>query len=105
MKELGVTGSIEGIKSTFQQIYDLTLECKFPDCTHNTEKGCAVIAALKEGAIDNASLDNFRKILREQERFTATLAEKRKKDREFGKMVKSVMKEKKKSKFGSEQST
>jgi ribosome biogenesis GTPase len=59
-----------------------------------------VIDALNSGLIDKDSLDNYRKMLREQERFSETVAERRRKDREFGKMVKSILKEKKKTKFG-----
>lgn len=99
MKELGVTDNPEGIRTTFQDISDLTLKCKLPDCKHENERGCAVLEALKEGIIDKDSLNNFRRIIREQERFTATLAEKRKKDRDFGKMAKSIMKQKKKDKY------
>jgi ribosome biogenesis GTPase len=46
MRELGITDNIEGIKTTFQEIYSLSLKCKFPDCQHINEKGCAVIEAL-----------------------------------------------------------
>jgi ribosome biogenesis GTPase len=99
MRELGMTDNLEGIKTTFQEIFDLTLKCKLFACKHTNEKGCAVIEALNAGTIDKDSLDNFRKILREQERFQTTLAEKRKKDREFGKMAKEIMKEKKKNKY------
>jgi ribosome biogenesis GTPase / thiamine phosphate phosphatase len=99
MKELGMTDNIEGIRTTFNDIMDLSLKCRFPDCRHIDEKGCAVIDALKSGNIDKDSLENFRKMLREQDRFQASVAEKRKKDREFGKMVKEVLKEKRKKKF------
>ena len=99
MKELGITDSIDGIRTTFGEIFELSLNCRFPDCQHINEHGCAVIKAMDNGIIDGDSLDNFRKILREQERFQATVAEKRKKDRAFGKMCRNVMKEKKKNKF------
>jgi ribosome biogenesis GTPase / thiamine phosphate phosphatase len=99
MRELGMTDNLDGIKSTFQDISDLSLNCKFPDCRHLDEAGCAVIEGLENGTIDQESLDNYRKIVREQERFQASLAEKRKKDRQFGKMAKEIMKEKKKSKY------
>ncbi|MDZ7604587.1 MAG: ribosome small subunit-dependent GTPase A [Cyclobacteriaceae bacterium] len=99
MRELGMTDNLDGIKSTFQNIADLALKCKFPDCRHLDETGCAVIEGLENGTIDGESLDNYRKILREQERFQTSVAEKRKKDRQFGKMAREIMKEKKKSKY------
>jgi len=99
MRELGMTDNSEGNQTTFREIYNLTLKCKFSDCKHANEAGCAVIEALQNGTIDKDSLENFRKIRREQERFEATVAEKRKKERQFGKMAKEIMKEKKKNKW------
>ena len=46
MKELGMTDNTEGIKTTFQEIFNISLKCKFPDCKHINETGCAVIEAL-----------------------------------------------------------
>jgi len=93
MKELGITDDSDGIKYTFQQIYDFSIKCKFPDCKHINETGCAVIEALKNGAIDKDSYDNYQKIQKEQERFQTTVAEKRKKDKAFGKMIKNYYKD------------
>jgi ribosome biogenesis GTPase / thiamine phosphate phosphatase len=99
MKELGMTDNIDGIKTTFEEIFSLSLKCKFPDCKHFNENGCAIIEAMNNGIIDKNSLENFRKILSEQERFQTSVAERRKRDREFGRMCKNVMKEKKKNKY------
>jgi ribosome biogenesis GTPase / thiamine phosphate phosphatase len=93
MRELGVTDSVEGIRTTFEVIFDLSEKCKFSDCKHINETGCAVIEALNNGTIDKDSLDNFRKMQNEQERFRSTIAEKRKKDKEFGKMLKNYKKD------------
>ncbi|MCX6302779.1 MAG: ribosome small subunit-dependent GTPase A [Bacteroidia bacterium] len=99
MRELGITDNIEGIKTTFQEIYSLSLKCKFPDCQHINEKGCAVMEALNKGTIDIDSLDNFKRLQKEQRRFQTTVAEKHKKDREFGKMIKNYKKDMKKNKY------
>ena len=99
MKELGMTDNPEGIKTTFQEIFDLSLKCKFPDCKHIDEIGCAVIQALNNGTIDKDSLDNFKKIQSEQQRFQTSIVEKHKKDKEFGKMVKNYKKDIKKNNF------
>jgi ribosome biogenesis GTPase len=99
MKELGITDNAEGIKTTFQEIYSLSLKCRFPDCLHINEAGCAVIEALDTGTIDKDSFENYQKIHKEQERFLTTIAEKRKKDKEFGKMVKNYKKDMKKNKY------
>ena len=95
MKELGITENTEGIITTFQEIVDIALNCKFPDCKHINETGCAVIDALNKGIIDKESYDNYQKILNEQERFQTTIFEKRKKDKAFGKMIKNYLKDNK----------
>jgi ribosome biogenesis GTPase / thiamine phosphate phosphatase len=93
MKELGMTDNAEGIKTTFQDIYNISVKCKFPDCKHINESGCAVIEALNNGTIEKASFDNFQRIQEEQERFQTKIAEKRKKDKDFGKMIKNYKKD------------
>ena len=99
MKELGMIEDPEGIKTTFQNIYDLSLKCKFPDCKHINETGCAVVEALNNGIIDINSFNNYQRLMKEQQRFQVTIAEKRKKDREFGKMLKNYKKDMKKNKY------
>ncbi len=99
MKELGITDDTEGVTVTFEEITSLSLECRFPDCTHTEEAGCAVKEAVRKGDISSETLGNYKKMVREQERFTKSVAEKRKKDKEFGKMVKTIMQEKRKNKF------
>lgn len=93
MKELGMTDSPEGIKTTFQDIVDISARCKFPDCRHTNEAGCAVLEALNKSIIDKDSYDNYQKIQKEQVRFQSTVAEKRKRDRIFGKMLKNYHKD------------
>lgn len=99
MRELGVTDNTEGIKITFQEIFDISFKCKFPDCKHINETGCAVIEALNNGSITQESYDNYQKIQKEQKRFQTSVAEKRKKDKEFGKMIKNYYKDVKKNKY------
>ena len=81
MKELGMTDNTEGIVTTFQEIVNIAINCKFTDCNHINESGCAVIEALNNGTIDKDSYDNYQKIQKEQERFQTTVSEKRKKDK------------------------
>lgn len=99
MKEVGMTDNQDGIKATFQVISSLSLKCRFTDCQHKNEKGCAVIEALQRGDIDQNSYDNYLKIIKEQERFTTTVAEKRKKDKVFGKLIKNYLKDKDKNNY------
>ncbi len=93
MREVGITDSANGLETTFENIVELAKKCRFKDCTHTSEKGCAVIAALEKGEIESASYDNYMKMVREKEFFESTLVEKRKKDKDFGKMMKNYKKD------------
>lgn len=98
MRELGVTDSADALEKTFDAISDLTSDCKFSDCSHTNETGCAVLAAVESGELSEDAYENYLKLKREQEHFSSTVYEKRQRDKEFGKMIKSVLKEKKSSK-------
>ncbi len=95
MKEVGITDVEEGVKATFGEISDLGKECRFPDCNHISEAGCAVLAALENGTLDRNTYENYLKLRKEQERFQTTLAEKRKRDKQFGKLLKNYSRDKK----------
>ena len=99
MRELGMTENAGGAEITFQEIHDLSVSCKFPDCKHINETGCAVIEALNNGTIDNDSYNNFQKIQKELARFQTTVAERRKKERVFGKLIKNYFKGKEKNEY------
>lgn len=89
MKELGLTDDSEGLNVTFADISQLAGKCRFPDCLHINEQGCAVIEAVENGTVNRESYENYLKMLKEQERFNITIAEKRRRDKHFGKMVKN----------------
>lgn len=99
MREVGIADTSDGLEITFDSIIQISKNCKFSDCKHISEKGCAVIDAVGKGIIDESSYKNFLKMEREKIRFQSTVADKRKKDKKFGKMVKEVMKYKKRSKY------
>ena len=99
MREIGVVDSEAGIKNVFSAIYDLSKKCKYSDCTHINEPGCAVLAAIDFGALDQDKYDNYIKLLKETEYNTMTKLEKRKKDRKFGSFIKTTKKQIKKYKF------
>ncbi len=99
MKEIGVTGNNEGIRTTYDEIFELSKKCRFPDCKHINETGCAVIEAVEKGELDEHSYENFLKIRKEQERFQTTEAEKRRKDKIFGKIIKDYLKNREKNGF------
>lgn len=99
MKELGMTDNNEGIQTTYSEILNIASRCRYPDCKHINETGCAVIEALNNCAIDKDSYNNYLKIQKEQERFQMTVAEKRKKDKTFGKLLKNYYKDNKRNKY------
>ncbi|MBT8220907.1 MAG: ribosome small subunit-dependent GTPase A [Bacteroidia bacterium] len=93
MREVGITDSTVGLEITFEAIVQLSKDCKFKDCSHTTEVGCAVLSAVDNGAIDQSSYENYLKMGREKEHFESTIAERRKKDKNFGKMIKQIKKD------------
>lgn len=92
IREVGLTDVSEGLEMTFDAIAALSGDCRYSDCTHNSESGCAVLRALKNGVIDRKSYDNYLKMKREQAHFEMTETEKRQKDKSFGKMLKNYKK-------------
>lgn len=93
MREVGIAGVEGGLGTTFDRIVELAAECRFTDCMHTAESGCAVLAALQRGELDEASLRNYHRMKREAAHFRSSVAERRKKDREFGKLVKQNKKD------------
>ena len=67
LRELQLWDADEGVAETFEDIDALATQCRFTNCGHHSEPGCAVQAAMSEGALDDARLENWRKLLREQE--------------------------------------
>jgi ribosome biogenesis GTPase len=96
MRELGNIDVESGIEQTFDEIVHLTDQCRFNDCTHTTEDGCAILIALKNGTISQERFENYQKMLKESAYYNMSYLDKREKDKKFGKMVKSIMKNKKK---------
>jgi ribosome biogenesis GTPase len=83
------------VSSTFAEISTLAEQCRFTDCQHGNEPGCAVQDAISRGEFDARRLSSYQKLMREQALNSATLAEKRARDKRFGKMIKSVLSDKK----------
>ncbi len=94
MREIQLADCDEGISATFSDITALAEKCRFGNCQHDSEPGCAVKKAIDQGELDERRLFNYRKLMREQAFNSASLAEKRARDKSFGKMVKTVLSEK-----------
>jgi ribosome biogenesis GTPase len=67
LRELQLWGATEGVEQAFSDIEELAAQCKYGNCGHTTEPGCAVQAAIAEGRLDESRLENQRKLEREQE--------------------------------------
>lgn len=94
VRELQLTDAEEGVAEVFSDLDELSTQCRFNDCKHISEPGCAVLAALERGEIDAARLARWRKLVAEEQHNTASLAQRRSKDKAFGKMVKQAKKHK-----------
>jgi ribosome biogenesis GTPase / thiamine phosphate phosphatase len=77
MRELQLMVSERGLRETFDDIEETAAACRFTDCRHETEPGCAVREALASGALDDARYANYRKMQAEMEH-TAALLDQRK---------------------------
>ncbi|MBI4651757.1 ribosome small subunit-dependent GTPase A [Candidatus Desantisbacteria bacterium] len=97
MRELGTFNAGKGIDESFSEIQGLVGNCRFTDCTHTQEAGCAILAAAKNGELSEERYKSYLKLIKESEYNNMSYIEKRKKDRKFGKFIKSAMKQIKKN--------
>lgn len=87
MRSLALAGAEHGIAELFDDVATLARACRFADCAHDTEPGCAIRAALERGDLDERRLANYFKLLREEARSRESLAERRQRARAFTKRV------------------
>jgi ribosome biogenesis GTPase len=100
MRELQLADVRTGLADVFAEISALAADCRFTDCQHDGEPGCAIESAIALGQVDGARLDRWRKLTREEAFNTSTIAERRARDKRFGRLIKNVVKEKKSRKGG-----
>ena len=98
MRELGVISNESGLGNTFNEIDELADQCRYKDCTHTVEKGCAVLEAVERKEISDERYNNYIKIYKESLYNEMSYVEKRQKDKMFGKFFHSTMKDVKKMK-------
>ncbi len=94
MRELGILSAGEGLDGGFADIGELASGCRFADCSHTSEPGCAIRTAIENGELDSAHFQNYLKLKAESEFNEMSYVDKRKKDKDFGKFVRSVLKQK-----------
>ena len=96
LRELGMLAVGESIGDTFPDIHELSGKCRFRDCTHTKETGCAIRQALEEGTLSEERYGSYRKLMKESAFYQLSYVERRRRDRAFGRMAKDVLKHHKK---------
>ncbi len=95
MRELGIIGDGDEVDMGFEDIAALAAQCRYADCRHAHEPGCAVRAAVELGELPKERYASFLKLKKESAYYGMSQLEKRQKDKAFGRFVKSVKKRKK----------
>lgn len=93
VREVGMTDVASGVDGLFEEITTLGATCKFTDCSHVEEPGCAVLFAVQSGTLDRDRYRNYLTLKKEAVHYGMTKFQKKEKDRQFGKFVKKVKKD------------
>jgi ribosome biogenesis GTPase / thiamine phosphate phosphatase len=89
MRELGNFEISAGLDQTFDEVLLHAQNCRFRNCTHTHEDGCAILQAVKDGKIEEDRYRNYIKLKKEADFYEMSYLERRKKDKSFGKMKKN----------------
>ncbi|MDG1802257.1 MAG: ribosome small subunit-dependent GTPase A, partial [Paracoccaceae bacterium] len=92
MRELQLTDASSGVDALFADLFALATQCKFNDCAHGPEPGCAIQAALAGGTIDRARYTRWQKLLEEDAHNTETLAMRKARDKSQNKSMSKTIK-------------
>lgn len=71
LRGVGLWDAEAGVGQVFSEIEDLARQCRFHDCAHESEPGCAVLGAIEDGSLAERRLESYRKLLRENLRIAA----------------------------------
>jgi ribosome biogenesis GTPase / thiamine phosphate phosphatase len=96
MRELGIIAVSSSIDDRFPDIHQLSEECRYSNCTHTTEAGCAILMAIRRGDVSEERFQSYVKLMKESAFHHMSYIERRKKDRQFGRMIKTALKQKRK---------
>lgn len=94
MRELQLVDVKTGLDDVFDEISTLAQHCRFADCSHANEPGCKVQEAIETGKIDKERYIRWCKLVREEALNKASIAERRARDKSFGRMYKKIINEK-----------
>lgn len=92
MRELGMMSVDSGLDETFNEIAGLAGECRYDNCTHTVEAGCAVLQAVQQGDISEERYNNYIKMYKESQYNEMSYYDKRQKDKKFGKFMHNYQK-------------
>ena len=92
MRELGLLGASEGVNKGFEDIIELSKACRYADCSHTQESDCAVLTAITNGELSEERYSSYMKLRKESEHYEMSYLDKRKKDRAFGRFIKTAKK-------------
>jgi ribosome biogenesis GTPase len=91
VRELQLPACEDGLMDVFEEVVRIAAACRFSNCSHDGDAGCAVMAAIESGQLDERRYANFQKLNAEQAHNSRTLAERRERDRKMGRMYKSAI--------------
>ncbi|MCO4799801.1 MAG: ribosome small subunit-dependent GTPase A [Colwelliaceae bacterium] len=100
MRQIQLSDCEQGVNETFNEIIELASQCRFNDCEHISEPGCMVQSALEKGELEHRRFESYQKLIKEQAFNSASLAEKKAKDKALGKMINRTLTESKQFKRG-----
>ncbi len=91
MREFGIALD-EGLQTDglFPAIDEFSLRCRYDDCSHTNEEGCAVIEAFENGLLDPAVYNSYIKLMKEQKRFEIRAGDRKRMGKQFGKMIREA---------------
>ncbi len=93
MRELGIIGAGDGVNMGFEEFAALSSQCRYANCSHERESGCAVRAAVECGELSEDRYSSYIKLKKESEFHEMSYLDKRKKDKAFGKFIKTAKKQ------------
>lgn len=97
MRELQMAKAESGIADLFEDLTELATRCKFRNCAHESEPGCAINAAIAQGDISLERLQRWKKLMEEERFNTASLAERKGSDKALHKTIRQVQKRNRKT--------
>jgi len=100
MREFGLTmEDSETSDALFPRIYELARDCRYSDCTHQDEPGCAVLSALETGDLDHGMYDSYVKLIKELRRFQVKIEDRKRISKQWGRMTREAKNHRKKNKY------